>query len=149
MAKGRVTHTMDAKGRITLPSEFRLLLKPTPQDRDPVLTVILDTDALEFYPHETWVRIEQSLKAKSRFNPQIRDATRMLVGNASDCPIDAQGRILVPPPLREYAGLQREVAIAATGDTLEIWDKERFDLRLKTTQARGQEIAALLGDLGL
>jgi MraZ protein len=149
MAKGRVTHTMDAKGRITLPSEFRLLLKPTPQDRDPVLTVMIDNDALEFYPHEIWTRIEQSLKAKSRFNPRVRDATRMLVGNASDCPIDAQGRVLIPPPLRESAGLQREVVIAATGDTLEIWDKERFDRKLKSTQAQGPEIAGELGDLGL
>jgi MraZ protein len=140
---------MDAKGRIALPSEFRLLLRPTPQDRDPVLTVLLGADALEFHPFDGWSQIERSLREKSRFNPDVREATRLLVGNACDCPIDAQGRILVPPDLREYAGLEREVTISATGDTLEIWDKERFDRQLKSAQARSRDIAELLGNLGL
>ena len=59
----------------------------------------------------------------------------MLISGATSCPIDKQGRILVPPHLREHAGLKREVTVAGVGPKIELWDRERFDQNLMQTNA--------------
>ena len=73
---------------------------------------------------------------------------RFMVSGAVECPIDKQGRILVPPPLREYARLEREVTIAGVGNRIELWSKARFDEELARTQARYDEISAAVAKLG-
>jgi MraZ protein len=70
----------------------------------------------------------------------------MMISGAEECPIDKQGRMLIPQHLRDHAGLDREVTIAGVGPRLEIWDKARFEANLKQTQARYPEIARQVAD---
>ena len=72
----------------------------------------------------------------------------MMISGASECPIDAQGRILVPPVLREHARLEREVTIAGVGSRIELWDKASFDADLQKTRARYLEISSVMAKLG-
>ena len=71
------------------------------------------------------------------------------MSSAEDCPIDAQGRILVPPHLREYAGLEREVTLAGVGTRIEIWSKPRFEQEMQGAKQRAEEIARIAAEAGL
>jgi MraZ protein len=71
----------------------------------------------------------------------------MMISGAAECPIDAQGRILVPPVLRKHAGLEREATIAGVGAKIEIWDTTRFDANLQKTRARFFEISSAVSKL--
>jgi MraZ protein len=71
----------------------------------------------------------------------------MMISGAAECPIDKQGRLLLPQYLRDHAGLEREVTIAGVGPRVEIWDKARFDADLMKTQARFDEIASTVAGL--
>ncbi len=68
------------------------------------------------------------LNSLSSFNPQIRSLQRLLVGNASDVEMDGAGRILVPPPLRQFAGLSKDVVLVGQGAKFELWDDEKWNL---------------------
>lgn len=116
-------------------------------DRAPILTNWLECLAL--YPFEDWVEIEGRLGRGAPLQPEVQAFQRFLVSGAVECPIDAQGRILIPPHLREHAKLERESTIAGVGPHIEIWDKARFDADLARTRARFGEISAQVAKLGL
>ncbi len=139
-------HTMDAKGRVSIPAGFRVELQRR-SERAPILTNLLECLAL--YPYEDWLEIEQRLSTAAPLEPQVQALQRFLVSGAAECPIDAQGRVLVPPHLREHAKLGREATIAGVGPRIEIWDKARFDADLVRTQKRFHEISAEVTKLGL
>jgi MraZ protein len=139
---------MDAKGRISIPAGLRMDLQ-TEEDRPPFLTNLVESPALGLYPHDRWLEIEQRLETMSYAQPEIQSYRRLLVSGAVESPFDAQGRVLVPPHLREHAGLEREVVIAGVGSRIEIWDKARFDEELEETRKRSHEVASLVAELGL
>lgn len=127
MFRGRHIHTMDEKGRISIPSGFRMKL--TGQDkkgkgRPPILTNL--PHCLALYPQDDWLAIEEELQ-RGAINPRSQALRRFLISGAQECPIDGPGRITVPPHLREHARLEREVAIAGVGTYIELWNKARFD----------------------
>jgi MraZ protein len=148
MARGRFLHTMDAKGRVSIPVVLRTELQ-TQDDRPPILTNLVDCAAVGLFSHDRWLEIEQRLTNMSQVQPEIQSIQRLLVSGAVECPFDAQGRILVPPHLREHAGLEREVTIAGVGRRIEIWDKGRFDEELSRIRERGREVSAIAAELGL
>jgi MraZ protein len=133
-------HTMDSKGRVSIPVGFRTeLLRHG--DRPPILTNLQHCVAL--YPHETWLEVERLLSEASAMQPDVQALQRFMVSGATDAPIDGQGRILVPPYLREHAGLGRDVTIAGVGKRVEIWDSARFKKDLERTTERLDEISAV------
>lgn len=148
MARGRFSHTMDAKGRVAIPAGFRVELQ-SQNDLPPILTNLVDCPAVGVFSHDRWLEIEQRLASMSQMQPAIQSVQRMLVSGAVECPVDAQGRVLVPPHLREHAGLDREVTIAGVGRRIEIWDRTRFDEELTAIRERGREVSALAAELGL
>ena len=105
---GQYAHNIDAKGRLFIPARLREELGQTFH-----VTVGLD-HCLSIYSDESWAAYS---KAK---------ALRPLFANAVDCEPDAQGRILIPTKLREYAGLQKEVVVIGSFDRAEIWNAERW-----------------------
>lgn len=148
MARGRFAHTMDAKGRLSIPGALREELQA--QDgQPPVLTNMVECPAVGLYSHDRWLEIEQRLDSMSQIQPDIQQIQRMLVSGAIPCPLDAQGRILIPPYLREHAGLEREVTIAGVGRRIEIWDRARFDAELRAIRERGREVSKVAAELGL
>ncbi len=74
-------------------------------------------------------------------DPEAQAFARLMISGATECPVDKQGRILVPPYLRKHASLEREVTVAGVGPKIELWDKGRFEASLTNTQARYPEMA--------
>lgn len=123
MFRGVNTLTMDAKGRLAMPTRYRERLR---ERCDGVLVVTIDTDerCLLIYPLPEWEAIERKLDALPSFNAHARRVQRLLMGHATDAEMDGHGRVLVPPPLRQYAGLDRQVVMIGQGKKLELWDEQ-------------------------
>jgi MraZ protein len=112
----------------------------------PVLTT--RPDALVLYPHEEWDITEEHLENQPPLDPDAEDISRYLISGWSEAPIDKQGRILVPGPLREHAGLDREVVVAGVGRVVELWNKTRFEEALRHIQENyRQRLKALTSNL--
>lgn len=148
MARGRFAHTLDAKGRVSIPAGLRVELQST-DDRPPILTNLVDTPAVGLFSHDRWEEIERRLENMSQTQPEIQAVRRMLVSGAAESPIDGQGRLLVPPHLREHAGLERDVTIAGVGTRIEIWDKARFDEELRRIRESRHQVSSIAAELGL
>jgi MraZ protein len=128
MFRGSSFHTMDNKGRVSIPVRFREVLKES-QDRQLILTN-WDGYILAF-PHSEWVKLEAKLGELATFRKDYRNFKRFLLSGVEECPLDRQGRILIPQSLREYAKLDREIAIVGQVQNFEIWDRERFEANRK------------------
>jgi len=138
MFRGRYVHTIDAKNRMSLPASFRQELQRR-GDQPPILTNA--HECLELYPLDDWLVYEQQLVGDASLDPERQALARMVISGATECPIDKNGRILVPPYLRDYAALDREVTVAGVGPKIELWDRRRFEADLTRTQVRYPEMA--------
>ena len=120
MFMGEYSHTVDAKGRLIIPSKFREEL-----GESFVVTRGMD-GCLFIYSGEAWEKFEQKLATLPLVSKEARAFTRFFVSGAASCELDRQGRILVPATLREYAGLTKDVILAGSLDHIEVWSKERW-----------------------
>lgn len=120
MFMGEYSHTIDAKGRLIIPSKFRELL-----GEEFVLTKGLD-GCLSIYPMDEWTAFEEKLKALPLTNKNARTFSRFFVSGATSCELDKQGRILIPATLREFAGLEKDVVLTGNITRIEIWSKEKW-----------------------
>ena len=120
MFMGEYNHTIDAKGRLIIPSKFRELL-----GEEFVLTKGLD-GGLSIYPMDEWNAFEEKLRALPLTNKNARTFTRFFVAGATNCELDKQGRILVPQTLREFAGLEKDVVLTGNLNRIEVWSKEKW-----------------------
>ncbi len=125
MLRGVHTLALDAKGRIAVPSRYRALLQSMAEG---ALVTTIDTEArcLLIYPLSEWEVIQEKISALSSFNKAARRIQRLLVGHATDVEMDASGRVLVPPPLRDYAGLDKKVVLLGQGNKFELWSEEQW-----------------------
>ena len=111
---------MDAKGRISLPSRFRDVLIRS-GDEKLIVTRGLGDACLDIFPLKRWEAFETRVAALPRFDANAIKLRRLYVSAATDCDIDGQGRILVPPALREHARLDKSVVWVGMGDGVELW----------------------------
>ncbi|MEL6545444.1 MAG: division/cell wall cluster transcriptional repressor MraZ [Myxococcota bacterium] len=146
MFRGLHEHAMDAKGRTSLPSRFRELL-PEEDDRL-ILTTGIDR-CLVAYPIAEWQAFEGKLAALPQFDPAVVQLKRIYVAGATECSLDKHGRLLIPPMLREYANIQRDVVWAGMVTTIEVWAKESWTDQAAASRADRGAIAQKLGELGL
>ncbi|MBR6230374.1 MAG: division/cell wall cluster transcriptional repressor MraZ [Lachnospiraceae bacterium] len=121
MFSGEYNHSIDEKGRLIIPTKFRFEL-----GEKFILTRGLD-GCICIYPMSEWDALEEKLRGLPLTNKNSRLVTRFLVGGAVTCELDKQGRILIPGPLREHAGLTKDVVLAGTLERIEIWDKARWN----------------------
>lgn len=122
MFRGQSTISVDAKGRLAVPTRFRELVATLPS-QELVITLNPWDLALWLYPVAEWLIIETKLAALSDFDRQSRRTKQIMRGYATDCACDGQGRVLLPPQLREIAGIDRQVTLLGQGNKLEIWDQ--------------------------
>jgi len=116
--------SLDAKGRMAIPSRYREHLR---DEHEGQLVVTVDRDAcLLIYPLSEWEVIEHKLNRLPSFNRQARRLQRLLVGHATEVEMDGHGRVLLPGPLREFAGLDRRVVMIGQGNKFELWDETRW-----------------------
>lgn len=124
MFRGVTQLTLDSKGRLAVPSKHRETLLAHCEGR---LVVTADPGrCLLVYPLPAWEPIQQKLMALSSFNERTRALQRLLVGHADDVELDGAGRILIPPALRGFAGMERQVVLVGQGNRFELWDDARW-----------------------
>ncbi|HHU76652.1 MAG TPA: division/cell wall cluster transcriptional repressor MraZ [Firmicutes bacterium] len=121
MLIGEFNHTLDNKGRVIVPSRFREEL----EDRF-IITRGLDS-CLFAYPREEWNSLENKLKAMPFTRAEARAFMRLFFSGASEVEPDKQGRILIPPVLREHAELDKEIVFIGVSNRAEIWSKEKWE----------------------
>ena len=132
MFRGRYFNVMDDKGRITIPPRYRDVLK---ERREQHLIVTNLDGYLIAFPSSEWEVIEQKFSRTSDFRQGLRSFIRFFVSGASECPLDRQGRILLPPNLREYAKLDKDVVLAGAIRCFEIWDRPSWDQEMARIEA--------------
>jgi MraZ protein len=116
--------TLDAKGRMAMPSRYRERLLEICGGR---IVVTVDRDhCLLVYPLPEWEVIEDKLVNLPSLNKQARLLQRLLIGYATECEFDSQGRILLPAMLREFAGLNKKAVLIGQGKKFEIWDEDTW-----------------------
>ncbi len=127
MFRGHFEHAIDDKGRVAVPVLFRQALVGL-QDERLVLTKfrLRKRRCLDVYPLSAWRRFEDNLLSRNRFDPKLVQFRNVYVSGATECALDAQGRILVPQLLREYAGLKRDVMITGDVDKFRLWDAQTW-----------------------
>ena len=127
MFRGIASVSVDAKGRVTVPAPQRTLINSISDDE---LVVTIDTEdrCLLLYPVPYWQEIEERLAQLPSFNPDTRRIQRLLIGHATDLSMDRHGRILLPPLLREYAGLDKNIIFVGQGKKIEIWGESQWEL---------------------
>jgi transcriptional regulator MraZ len=127
MFRGSFEHTVDEKGRVSIPSKFREILIKLEDDRLVATKFILNSHrCLDVYPQIEWEKFEEELKEKPRFDETFLKLENFYFSNAQDCFLDKQGRILLPPVLREYAGLKKNVVFTGSREKFRIWDKDSW-----------------------
>jgi len=125
--RGVTQLALDAKGRLAIPGRHRETLTGTSDHEPRALIVTADPSrCLLIYPRATWEPMQARLMALSSFNEAIRALQRLLVGHADDVEMDGTGRILIPPALRQYAGLDHRVVLVGQGSKFELWDDTKW-----------------------
>lgn len=122
MFRGANKVTLDAKGRLAMPTRYRDRIVERSNGRL-VATVDRADRCLQIYPLPEWEEIELKLRRLPTLNPVARKLQRLMIGHATDVELDNSGRILVPPSLREYANLSRAAMLVGQGNRFELWDE--------------------------
>lgn len=121
MFMSEYNHTVDAKGRLIIPSKFRDVL-----GEEFVVSKGMD-GCLFVYANDDWNAFEQKLTSLPLINKEARQFARFFLAGAAQVELDKQGRILLPANLREFAGLDKDVVLVGVGSRIEIWSKEKWD----------------------
>ena len=146
MFRGRFLHAIDEKGRIMVPAKFREELRTKYDER---LIITNFDNCLVAYPFEEWRKLEEKLSQKSWVKKEVRSFIRFFISGATECPLDDQGRVLIPPTLREYAALEKEVVLAGMLNRIEIWNKERWDQENRASVENLDTLTEVLAELGV
>jgi MraZ protein len=127
MFRGSNQLTLDAKGRMVMPTRYRERLQERCGGK---VVVTVDKDqCLLIYPFPDWEEIERKLMRLPTMNTQARQLQRLMVGNATELELDGHGRILLPANLREFAFLTRDAMLIGQGVRFELWDETRWNER--------------------
>jgi MraZ protein len=139
MLLGEYEHTIDDKGRITLPSRFRDVFA-----NGIVLTRGMDR-CLYAYTRDEWrALVDSQLAALNPLSPDSRRIQRFFFSGASETELDKQGRVTLPPALARHARLKRDVVVAGVNDHLEIWDRSAWRTQLREIEGSAEDVAERL-----
>ncbi len=148
MFYGEYEHALDDKGRVTIPSKLREVMAGRSIATLMLTRSVLDP-CLTLYPPAEWERIETQIRSMSAVDLNARQYRRQLFSGAVDVSPDRAGRILLPPALREHAGIEHEVVFAGVSTYIEVWAKDRWDALPKASLDGAEGVSSGLRDLGL
>lgn len=143
MFMGEYQHTLDGKGRLILPAKIREGLGDTF-----IATRGLD-ECLFVFTREEWGALETKLKQLSLVKPEARAFSRYLFSGAAELESDKQGRVLLPPNLRDYAKLEKEIVVIGVANRVEIWDKEAWKNYNERMGPTVEQLSEQLIDFGI
>jgi MraZ protein len=149
--RGNNEINMDAKGRMAVPARYRDTLTAG-CDGQLVATIDIEDRCLFLYPLPAWQEIEAQIAKLPTFNPDTRRLQRLLIGHARELEMDNSGRVLIPPELRAYAGLDKEVVLVGQGHRFELWSTDSWNARREqwlAEAAGGRAIPAEMQSLSL
>jgi MraZ protein len=147
MFLGRFLHTIDTKGRLSIPMKFREVLTDRYEEK---LIITTDLDpCLVAYPLEEWRLIEEKTKNLPMMQKEVKDFMRFFYSGAVVCSLDRQGRVLIPPSLREYAKLSRDVTLIGMYNKIEVWDSKKWKEQEIDVPRSFEKIGETLANLGL
>lgn len=153
MFRGVNALNLDSKGRLAVPTRYRdELLKTASGHLIATVNPVEHDHCLLLYPLPEWEEIERKLVKLPTLNATTRRLQRLLIGHATELELDGNGRILLPPPLREFAGLDKAVVMIGQGNKFEIWDEARWNTRRAewlSTAGDAGELPDELGSLSL
>jgi MraZ protein len=138
---GRYSHSIDAKGRLAIPARFRDLL-----GGEAVVTRGIDR-CLSLYPMAAWTELAEKVSGLSISDPDARAFRRMFFAEAANVEFDRQGRILLPPDLRRYAGLDGEATVVGMHTYVEIWSPADWESQSELIDQQASSIAQRLATL--
>lgn len=122
---GEYEATLDTKGRFLLPAGFR---KQLPEDADNRFVLNRGFEkCLTLYPIASWEPVFDKVSRLNDFDPKVRAFRRYFLNGAVPVELDAAGRLLIPKPLQEHAGLKKDLVLSSASDKIEIWDKEKYN----------------------
>jgi MraZ protein len=146
MLRGSSLAKLDDKGRLKLPASFRAVLEP--KFGSDFFVTSLRGESVRIYPMDVWLRVEERLARASSLNPSVMRFKNAVNYFGQATPMDAQGRILVHPLLRERADVRGEVVVLGQQDFLEVWNRAAFEERLHADPLTDADLGAL-SDLGI
>ncbi len=136
MFRGATSISIDSKGRIAIPTRYRAELLAQ-HGGALVCTVDIRQPCLLLYPLHQWEIVEQKLLALSNFDPMQRRIQRVMQGFATECEMDAAGRILLSPTLRQHAGLEQQIMLVGQLNKFEIWQEQQWQQQIRDDLAIG------------
>ena len=143
MLIGEYEHSLDAKGRLIMPAKLR-------EDIGEKFIITKGLDGCLFgFSQAEWNNFEEKLKTLPLTNKNARDFVRFFLSGATECEIDKQGRFLIASNLREYAEMEKEVAIIGVGTRIEIWNKEKWTTYNSEENISADAIAENMTMLGI
>jgi MraZ protein len=150
MFRGSFEHTLDGKGRLSIPMKFREVLLGKGDDRTVITNFVVDgVRCLDVYPLDEWLRLEEEIRKKPKFDRRMVMFQNYYLGGACECVVDNQGRILIPPLLRKYAELKRNVMLVSALEKFRIWGEEAWQKVFADAEGNLMQDPDFLGDLGL
>jgi MraZ protein len=150
MFRGSFEHTLDSKGRLSIPSKFRDVIIGKGDERIMVTNFHVDgVRCLDVYPLEEWQRLEEEIRKKPKFDRRMVMFQNYYLGGACECVVDKQGRVLIPPLLRQYAKLKRDVVLVSALEKFRVWDHEAWKKIFADAEDKLMQDPDFLGDLGL
>ncbi|MBN2652368.1 MAG: division/cell wall cluster transcriptional repressor MraZ [Spirochaetales bacterium] len=143
MLTGQYSNTFDEKGRLLIPSKIRNELAGDKV----IVTSGVDKCLWVYHPAEWEKVVGEIMSSTSQFQSKARLLQRRIIAPAVECDIDSAGRIRIPQPLRESAGLSKNAMILGIMNYIEIWDPEQYNSYLDESESQYLEAAELLGDV--
>lgn len=120
---GEYEATVDVKGRFLLPAGFK---KQLPEGENRFIINRGFEKCLSLYPLSSWTPIYEKISRLNDFDPKVREFRRQFLGGATEIEMDTAGRLLLPPSLKEHAGLSKDIILVAAVDKIEIWDAAKY-----------------------
>ncbi len=150
MFRGSFEHTLDNKGRLSIPAKFRDVLVGKGDDRIVMTNFLIGGQrCLDVYPIDAWLKFEEEIQKKPKFDPRMVQFQNYYLASACECNLDTHGRILIPPGLRKYADLKRDVILVSALDKFRVWDQEAWKKIFVEAEDKLMQDPDFLGDLGL
>jgi MraZ protein len=145
MFRGRSRHTLDEKGRLAIPARFKEVVKAR---GDGCLVLTNHFNCLWAFARDDWKVIEEEAARLPKMDSKVHTYLRYFISGAQECVVK-QGRITIPPDLREISGLKKEVVLVGGLKLFEIWDREKWEEEFEKAKTSFPEVSQSLSGLGL